>query len=198
MRLAIATLASLLAIMPAAADQAFPAKLAGHAVLPALSFFDPPADAPADLAISGKFTAPDRKRLDTVGAVDGHVVYLGQGRAPRDRDQAAVQGPAAARLFRSQVGRRRHLLGAAGQWLRQQAEFRRCDAGPPPHQAGLGEREGRDSADDLPARPGQENPVPDHARRHLPSAILPAPISTSRASSRSATRSGSETSSVPT
>lgn len=83
MRLAIATLASLLAIMPAAADQAFPAKLAGHAVLPALSFFDPPADAPADLAISGKFTAPDRKRLDTVGAVMG-TSYISAKDAPRE------------------------------------------------------------------------------------------------------------------
>ena len=71
MRLAMAALASLLTIAPAAADQAFPAKLAGHAMLPALSFFDPPADAPADLAVSGKFTAADRKRIDAVGVVMG-------------------------------------------------------------------------------------------------------------------------------
>jgi hypothetical protein len=83
MRFAIATLTSLLAITPAAADQAFPAKLAGHAVLPASSFFDPPADAPADLAISGKFTAPDRKRLDTVGAVMG-TSYISAKDAPRE------------------------------------------------------------------------------------------------------------------
>jgi hypothetical protein len=83
MRFAIATLTSLLAITPAAADRAFPAKLAGHAVLPASSFFDPPADAPADLAISGKFTAPDRKRLDTVGAVMG-TSYISAKDAPRE------------------------------------------------------------------------------------------------------------------
>lgn len=37
-----------------AADQAFPATLAGHAILPALTFLEPPADAPASLQTSGK------------------------------------------------------------------------------------------------------------------------------------------------
>jgi hypothetical protein len=83
MRLAIATLASLLTIMPAVADQAFPAKLAGHAVMPAASFFDPPADAPADLAISGKFTAADRKRIDGVGTVMG-TSFISAKDAPRE------------------------------------------------------------------------------------------------------------------
>jgi hypothetical protein len=83
MRLAVATLASLLAIVPAAADQAFPAKLAGHAVLPALSFFDPPTDAPGDLAISGKFTAADRKRVDAVGAIMG-TSFISAKEAPRE------------------------------------------------------------------------------------------------------------------
>ena len=69
--------------MPAAADQPFPAKLAGHAVLPALSFFDPPADAPADLAISGKFTAADRKRVDAVGAIMG-TSFISAKEAPRE------------------------------------------------------------------------------------------------------------------
>lgn len=40
-----------------AAEQPFPATLAGHAILPALTFLDPPADAPASLQTSGK-TAP--------------------------------------------------------------------------------------------------------------------------------------------
>ena len=83
MRLAVAAFGSLLAAMPAAADQAYPAKLAGHAVLPALSFFDPPADAPADLAVSGKFTAPDRKRFDTVGAIMG-TSFISAKDAPRE------------------------------------------------------------------------------------------------------------------
>ena len=38
------------------AQTEFPATLAGHAVLPAQTFIDPPADAPEDLKISGKFT----------------------------------------------------------------------------------------------------------------------------------------------
>ena len=52
-----------------AAPQAFPATLAGHAVLPAQSFIAAPHDAPADLQTSGKFTTP--KRVDTLGSVPG-------------------------------------------------------------------------------------------------------------------------------
>ena len=37
-----------------AAQTAFPATLAGHAILPALTFLDPPTDAPASLQTSGK------------------------------------------------------------------------------------------------------------------------------------------------
>ena len=62
--LALVAAALLTAAAPAAADQVFPAKLAGHAVLPALTFFDPPAHAPATLQISGKFTAADQKRIE--------------------------------------------------------------------------------------------------------------------------------------
>ncbi|SFE46244.1 esterase-like activity of phytase family protein [Paracidovorax wautersii] len=51
------------------APQAFPAVLAGHAVLPARSFIAPPADAPADLRTSGKFTTA--RRVDAVGTVEG-------------------------------------------------------------------------------------------------------------------------------
>ncbi len=39
-----------------AQQQEFPARLAGHAVLPAGTFMDAPVDAPADLRLSGKFT----------------------------------------------------------------------------------------------------------------------------------------------
>jgi hypothetical protein len=53
----------------ALAQQQFPAVLAGHAVLPALSFVDAPADAPADLKISGKFTTG--KRVEALGTVEG-------------------------------------------------------------------------------------------------------------------------------
>jgi hypothetical protein len=47
----------------------FPATLAGHAVLPAASFVDAPADAPADLKTSGKYTTG--KRVTEIGSVEG-------------------------------------------------------------------------------------------------------------------------------
>ncbi len=64
------------------ADQAFPATLAGHAVLPASTFLAPPKDAPASLAVSGKYTAADARRVDTVGSLPGHS-YLSDKAAPR-------------------------------------------------------------------------------------------------------------------
>ena len=53
MRIALAIVASVAIITPAAADQALPGKLVGHAIVPAETFFHPPTDAPADLAVSG-------------------------------------------------------------------------------------------------------------------------------------------------
>jgi hypothetical protein len=47
----------------------FPAKLAGHVVMPAATFIDAPADAPADLKTSGKYTTG--KRVDALGTVMG-------------------------------------------------------------------------------------------------------------------------------
>jgi hypothetical protein len=55
--------------VPAAAQTAFPATLAGHAVLPALSLIPAPQDAPADLRVSGKFTTG--QRVDKIGSVEG-------------------------------------------------------------------------------------------------------------------------------
>ncbi|AMY69463.1 esterase-like activity of phytase family protein [Frigidibacter mobilis] len=63
--------AALLAL-PAAAQEpetVFPATLVGHAVLPALSLIAPPADAPQDAWISGKFTGGARN--DTPMSVMG-------------------------------------------------------------------------------------------------------------------------------
>lgn len=51
------------------AAQAFPATLAGHAILPAQTYIDVPDDAPEDLHISGKFTTG--KRVDDVASVEG-------------------------------------------------------------------------------------------------------------------------------
>lgn len=48
---------------------AYPATLAGHAVLPAASFIQPPADAPADFAVSGKFS--NGQRSERIGSVEG-------------------------------------------------------------------------------------------------------------------------------
>jgi hypothetical protein len=55
--------------LPAFADQTYPATLAGHAVLPAATFIDVPADAPTDLRVSGKFTTG--KRVEAIGSVEG-------------------------------------------------------------------------------------------------------------------------------
>ncbi|NDV98251.1 esterase-like activity of phytase family protein [Salipiger sp. PrR002] len=57
--LSVLALASALAA-PATAQEVFPAKLAGHAYLPALSLVEPPADAPRDAWLSGKFTGAVR------------------------------------------------------------------------------------------------------------------------------------------
>ncbi len=54
---------------PAVAQQAFPATLAGHAVLPSATFIDVPADAPSDLRVSGKYTSG--RRVDAIGTVPG-------------------------------------------------------------------------------------------------------------------------------
>ncbi len=66
-------------IIPSAAETVFPAKLAGHAVLPAATFVPAPADAPADAKISGKFTTGARK--DAVGSVPGDTGGL-HGKRP--------------------------------------------------------------------------------------------------------------------
>lgn len=52
------------------APKEFPAKLLGHALLPANTMVPAPADAPADLKVSGKFTTPG-KRVEAVGTVMG-------------------------------------------------------------------------------------------------------------------------------
>jgi hypothetical protein len=59
----LCSVASLLLASTAALAQGegeFPATLAGHAVLPAQSFIDAPADAPDDLKTSGKYTTGRR------------------------------------------------------------------------------------------------------------------------------------------
>jgi hypothetical protein len=53
----------------ALAEPEFVATLAGHAVLPAASFFPAPVDAPNDLKVSGKYTTG--QRVDAVNSVEG-------------------------------------------------------------------------------------------------------------------------------
>ena len=57
------------ALAPAHAQQAFPATLTGHAVMPALSVIPAPADAPADLRHAGTFTTA--QRVEKLGSVMG-------------------------------------------------------------------------------------------------------------------------------
>jgi hypothetical protein len=80
--LALSLLVSLAIAAPALADQPHRARLAGHAVLPAATFIAPPADAPALLATVGKFAAPDRRRVDTTGSIEG-TSFLSAKEAPR-------------------------------------------------------------------------------------------------------------------
>lgn len=68
---AFSLLALCIAAPSAQADQIFPATLKGHSILQAKSFFNAPADAPALFSTTGKFAAPDRKRVDAVNVIEG-------------------------------------------------------------------------------------------------------------------------------
>lgn len=56
--------------LPLHAQVEFPARLAGHAVLPAATFIQAPADAPADLRVSGKF-ANGPVRIEALATSEG-------------------------------------------------------------------------------------------------------------------------------
>jgi hypothetical protein len=71
LKMFLSVYASLFALSPALAEQSFKARLAGHSVLPAASFFGPPEDAPELFKTSGKITAPDRKRVEVIGSIEG-------------------------------------------------------------------------------------------------------------------------------
>ncbi|MCJ9669292.1 MULTISPECIES: esterase-like activity of phytase family protein [unclassified Neorhizobium] len=64
-------LAALIGGSASADDKVFPAKLTGQAILPANTVVPAPADAPAFLKTSGKFTTADRKRTDALGTLPG-------------------------------------------------------------------------------------------------------------------------------
>jgi hypothetical protein len=69
LRNTVCALALIAACGAASAETVFPAKLSGHAVIPAATFVPAPADAPADAKVSGKFTGA--ARVDAVGTVPG-------------------------------------------------------------------------------------------------------------------------------
>jgi hypothetical protein len=69
MRGTLPIIAALACTAPALAQERVSATLAGHAVLPAATFMPVPADAPADLKISGKFTTG--VRAEAIGTVEG-------------------------------------------------------------------------------------------------------------------------------
>jgi len=75
-------IATSLAAGPAWAKD-YPAELAGHAILPAETFVPPPADAPASLAISGRFAEPAKGRNETPGSIKG-TSFLSDKAAPRE------------------------------------------------------------------------------------------------------------------
>jgi len=79
--LAATLLAATMLAAPASADQRFPATLAGHALLPAFSLLVPPADAPADALVSGKFAGPGNLRVDRPMSVMGTTGALHGNRA---------------------------------------------------------------------------------------------------------------------
>lgn len=70
-RLLAATAFVAFATAAAAAETEYPATLVGHVILPAATFVAPPADAPASLAVSAKYTTPGRQRVDAIGTVPG-------------------------------------------------------------------------------------------------------------------------------
>jgi len=69
--LAAFTTMALTATAALADETVYPAKLVGHAILPANTIIKAPENAPEHLQTSGKFTTPDRKRAAALGSVPG-------------------------------------------------------------------------------------------------------------------------------
>lgn len=82
LRTAALAAAAVLAAGTVQAQTAFPATLQGHALLPAATLLKPPTDAPAALAMSGRYLHADGRRRDTPGAVPG-IAFLSDPKAPR-------------------------------------------------------------------------------------------------------------------
>jgi hypothetical protein len=78
-RIASALLASILPGISWSQTQ-MPAELLGHAILPVNTILQPPADAPRDALVSGKFTGPGNLREDRPGTIMGRTGPEPQGR----------------------------------------------------------------------------------------------------------------------
>jgi len=81
MRYLLTALSVFVCLGTAKAEEAFPAVLAGHAILPANSFITPPADAPPGLLQSGRFTGPGNLRVEAYGSIPGDTGAV-HGRRP--------------------------------------------------------------------------------------------------------------------
>jgi hypothetical protein len=77
-----AGIAALCAALPLWAQTLYPAQLEGHALLPAATFIKPPADAPANLSMSGRYLHADGRRRDAPGSIPG-IAFLSDPKAPR-------------------------------------------------------------------------------------------------------------------
>ena len=66
------------AALPAAAQDEFTATLKGHAILPAKTLIAAPADAPASMKVSGKFTGTGPNRLKTAPSAGDTLPFDGQ------------------------------------------------------------------------------------------------------------------------
>ena len=72
-RILLATIAVVSLALPAAAEQRFEARLAGHAILPAATFVPPPAASPPGFAASGRFAGATTARIAQPGSVMGNT-----------------------------------------------------------------------------------------------------------------------------
>ena len=136
----------------------FPATLKGHAVLPAQSFIDAPADAPDDLKTSGKYTTG--KRVDAVGSVMGKSYERPTGVSLPFKGQP-LQGHSGIKVMPDGSF---WVLTDNGMGSRYNSA--ELDAVSEPAQDRLGGRQDRAAGNHLPARSRQESSVPHRPRGH--------------------------------
>ncbi len=82
------TIASTFSASATAQQRQFAATLEGHALLDAATFIKPPADAPVNLAVSGRFLHADGRRRDAPRAIPG-IAFLSDPKVPRSTGMSA-------------------------------------------------------------------------------------------------------------